>query len=211
MSFIIFISRSSSSYKPSSIPIPRLYEPEQLNLPPEYKLQFNGEREIKDSNVFIHAQAFYKIHGRIISIMPYYMGVSGILSPMDIGIVWGELVKKENYSQISCYQSGRVLYYKPKDRSLYDLDYIKKHTANMHIIPADKNVELGLKRIKKEDEIYMEGYLVNIESYKDGKLKMYWNTSMSRDDTGMGACELMYVTRLVNKYGEYISEKNRKK
>lgn len=210
VSFFMFLGRQPS-YEPKKVPIPKLYEPEQVNLPPEYKLSLTGAREVKNNNVVIYAQAFYKIHGRVVHIMPYYIGVSGGLSPVDFAIVWGELVKKENYSQIEFRQSGRWAYFRPKEKSLYDIEYISKHFANMHIIPADANVLMGLKKISKYDEIYMEGYLVNIESFKNGKLSLRWNTSLSRDDNGSGACEIMFVTKIITKYGEFVSEKNKDK
>jgi hypothetical protein len=38
----------------------------------------------------------------------------------------------------------------------------------------------------------LEGYLVNIT----GANGWHWNSSMSRDDTGGGSCEVLYLTRV---------------
>ena len=210
-SFLVFFTKNNSGYKPRQVPIPKLYEPEQINLPPEYKLSLTGQRDVKNQDVFIYAQAYYKIHCRVVHIMPYYMGVSGGLAPVDFAVVWGELIKKENYTNIDFKQSGRWAYFRPKKTSLYDNNFISTHFANMHIIPADRNVLTGLKKIRKFDEIYMEGYLVNIESFKNGKLIMTWNSSLSRNDNGNGACEIMFVTKLITKDGEFVSAKNQNK
>ena len=206
-SFVVFYGKTSY-YKPEKVPVPVIYEPQQINLPPEYKLSLTGQRDIKNQDVFIYAQAYYKIYCRVVHIMPYYTGISGGLAPVDFAVVWGELVKKENYSNIDFKQSGRWAYFRPKEKCLYDNEYISKHFSNMHIIPADENVLAGLKKVKKFDEIYLEGYLVNIESFKNGKLSMTWNSSLSRDDKGDGACEVMYVTKIINKQGKFESAKN---
>ena len=210
-SLFAFLTNHTGSYKPKKVQIPRLYEPEQINLPPEYKLSLTGQRDVKNQDVFIYAQAYYKIHCRVVHIMPYYMGVGGGLSPVDFAVVWGELVKKENYEQIEFKQSGRWAYFRPKDRSLYDNSFISRHFANMHLIPADEIVLAGLKNVQKYDEIYMEGYLVNIESFKNGRLSMIWNSSLSRSDRGDGACEIMFITKIITKDGEYVSAKNQNK
>lgn len=209
-SLIVFLSKDEG-YKPEKAAIPVLYEPQQMNLPPEYKLTLTGQRNVKNQDVFIYAQAFYKIHCRVMHIMPYYTGVSGGLAPVDFAVVWGELIKKENYEQIEFRQSGRWAYFKPKNKSLYDREFIYKHFSNMHVIPADSIVLAGLKSVRKYDEIYMEGYLVNIESFKNGQRSMTWNSSLSRDDTGNDACEVMFVTKIITKDGEFVSAKNQKK
>ena len=69
----------------------------------------------------------------------------------------------------------------------------------------------GLKKVEKYDEIYMEGYLVNIESFENGRCTMTWNSSLSRNDKGNGACEIMFVTKIITKYGEFVSAKNQNK
>ena len=50
------------------------------------------------------------------------------------------------------------------------------------------------KRLKREEGqlVNIKGYLVKV-SKNDG---WYWKASLSRDDTGAGACELVYVTSI---------------
>ena len=50
-----------------------------------------------------------------------------------------------------------------------------------------------LENIKEGDLIYLEGYLVNVIDKKTG---YRFISSLTRKDTGAGACEVMIVTRV---------------
>jgi hypothetical protein len=45
---------------------------------------------------------------------------------------------------------------------------------------------------------------VNVDAAKNGQTVATWNTSTTRSDTGNGACEIVYVTRL--QVGERVFE-----
>ena len=62
----------------------------------------------------------------------------------------------------------------------------------MHMIPADDGVKYQLEQVRVGQVVHIEGFLVDA-SRADG---WHWNTSMTREDTGAGACELVYVERL---------------
>ena len=59
----------------------------------------------------------------------------------------------------------------------------------MHMIPADGNVERTLESVRPGQVVNFNGYLVEAKS-SDG---WHWRSSLSRNDTGNGACELVYV------------------
>ncbi len=61
----------------------------------------------------------------------------------------------------------------------------------MHMIPADADVKRQLEQVRQGQVVHIEGFLVDA-SRADG---WHWKTSMTRDDTGAGACELIYVER----------------
>jgi hypothetical protein len=62
----------------------------------------------------------------------------------------------------------------------------------MHMIPADAGVRGALKRVRKGQLVHIEGFLV--DASRAGGWR--WNTSLTRGDTGAGACELVYVESL---------------
>ena len=76
----------------------------------------------------------------------------------------------------------------PDDEAI-DLGTALRGSANMHLIPADSNVRRQLKHVRAGNVVHLRGYLVNARR-ADG---FTWNSSLTRNDTGAGACELFYV------------------
>lgn len=93
-------------------------------------------------------------------------------------------------------QSNRWYHYTYNKDFPLPRSYIYKHSANVHIIPANENITKGLKQIKKNDKVYLEGFLV----YVKGKLKNrpgQWKSSLKRNDTGPGSCEVLYLKKII--------------
>ena len=59
----------------------------------------------------------------------------------------------------------------------------------MHIIPANDSIARQLDKVNEGQLVRFSGYLVNLER-ADGWL---WQSSLTRNDTGGGACELVWV------------------
>jgi len=57
------------------------------------------------------------------------------------------------------------------------------------MIPAGSAVERSLMNVREGDVIVLKGYLVDVDHDSGWR----WRTSMSRTDTGTGACEIVYV------------------
>jgi hypothetical protein len=63
------------------------------------------------------------------------------------------------------------------------------HSSNNHLVAANSSIAGVISDLYPGEIVTMKGYLVNI-SKPNG---FYWNTSLSRTDTGKGACEVFYV------------------
>ncbi len=75
-------------------------------------------------------------------------------------------------------------------------DYVSTHCSNNHLIPADNAIKRKIKRLKKGDHVRIQGYLVNVDAENSAGKVYLWDTSVSRDDSGDGACEIIYVTNI---------------
>lgn len=53
-----------------------------------------------------------------------------------------------------------------------------------------------IRQVKEKDLVYLEGLLVDLQVV-DGTRTGHVKTSLSREDTGDGACEMLYVERLM--------------
>jgi len=63
-------------------------------------------------------------------------------------------------------------------------------------VPANGRVWKALKGLRVGSVVNLEGLLVDIETTDHGTIK----TSLSRDDTGAGACEILYVESVSLRY-----------
>ena len=96
------------------------------------------------------------------------------------------VLKQISISQGGRFYSWRAMSY-PVPRSI-----IETHSANMHMIPAKDDIERRLKSVRAGHLVHIKGYLVEVTS-KDG---FRWKSSLTRSDTGAGACELIWVELL---------------
>lgn len=134
----------------------------------------------------------YHIEALVLAKKNYSTGRESDLSPVDLALGWGPMSNPLPLKQLRITQSGRFYHYRYKNPPPIPPSDIKNNSANTHIIPASDEVNDQLKRVRKGDVVDMRGYLVNV-SAKDG---YYWNSSVTRKDSGNGACELFYVTSI---------------
>ncbi len=64
-----------------------------------------------------------------------------------------------------------------------------RSSANMHLVPANDAVADALAAVDAGDRVRIDGWLVQIDA-TDG---WRWRSSLTREDSGAGACELIYV------------------
>ncbi|MBM4308412.1 MAG: hypothetical protein FJ115_07030 [Deltaproteobacteria bacterium] len=150
--------------------------------------------ETKEGDYTLTPMAEYQLAGKVVSKETYSYGWETKISPLDLAIVWGKLAEPEYETYVSFRQGNRWYFYEYKPECPLDNDYILSHSSNNHIIPATENISLALKGVAKNEKIILEGFLVNLRgTYKGGTV--YWNTSLTRKDTGNGSCELFYVMK----------------
>ncbi|MEI8389381.1 MAG: hypothetical protein WCG23_05800 [bacterium] len=171
-----------------------LKDPEQCVY---YSFKSNPIRiEKNDYKLKLYPQANYRIYAMVMSKNRYIWGWDGEVAPYDLALAWNKLMLPENQKGISYTQSNRWYYYQYDKTFTLSPSYIVSHSANHHIIPANKNVFNAIDKVRTGEKIYMEGYLVYI-SGTVGNGNIHWNSSLTRDDSGDGACEVFYVKRAI--------------
>jgi len=134
-------------------------------------------------------RARFEIRARVLSTEPYYLKRESDLSPIDLALGWGVMSDQAVLDRIDISQSGRWY------RTRYELpppapeQLISASSSNMHMIPATRSIGRKLKGLRAGDIITLNGFLVDA----DHDSGWYWRTSMTRTDTGAGACEIVYV------------------
>ncbi len=152
--------------------------------------------EAKGVEFTIYPVARYTVHGMLLSKKNYYWGTMASLCPVDLALAWGGMMEEEANQHLRYWQGNRWYYYNYSKDFPYNLSYISSQTSNNHIIPANENILNTLNRFSKGDRFTLYGYLVNVTlEGSDGNV-IEWKTSLSRTDTGGGACEIIYVKKI---------------
>lgn len=111
----------------------------------------------------------------------------------DICVVWGENISGGAYKKVQ-YKSGEFTCSYRYNTSL-NPPFLPNALANNHVIPANEQIAKTIKQIGIGDQIHIKGYLANYSvADKNGAQIFTRNTSTTREDTGNGACEIIFVT-----------------
>jgi hypothetical protein len=133
-------------------------------------------------------QASFDIEARVLSTMRYRMGTDAQLSPIDFAVGWGPMSDTAVLAHFRITQGGRFFTIYP-DAQAIDLATALGGAANLHLIPASDRIRDQLEHTRVGSIVRLRGQLVNIT----GPNGYHWNTSLTREDTGAGACEVFYV------------------
>ncbi len=133
--------------------------------------------------------AGFSIEARVLSREDYSMGREADYSPTDLALGWDRMADDAVTSQLDISQSSRWYRYSWRDAPPIPVEEIVRSSANMHMIPADDAVAAALDRIERGERVRIDGWLVQVNA-NDG---WRWRSSLTREDSGGGACELIYV------------------
>ena len=89
-------------------------------------------------------------------------------------------------------QSVRFYSWRPVKELPIRRQDVVEHSANTHVIPADPAVRFQLSRLRVGQVVHLTGFLVDA-ARNDG---VFIKTSLTRSDSGAGACEVMLVERV---------------
>lgn len=147
----------------------------------------------RQQGVQVVALESYEGSFRVLGREDYHLGREAEFSPTDIAVGWGEMANPQVYEQVDISQRNRWYYWRVDSTPPISMQAIAQQSANMHLVPANAAIAKQIKKIKPDDLVYLKGTLIEIQT-QDG---WRWRSSLSRVDTGNGACELMRVESIV--------------
>jgi hypothetical protein len=133
--------------------------------------------------------AVFRIRARVLSKASYSYDFQSELSPLDLALGWNRMADPSIYEPINISQGGRWYRYYWSNSPPIPLQEIIENSANMHMIPADQSVERVLEQAETGRYIKIYGFLVEATNSSGWK----WRSSLSRSDSGMGSCEVIFV------------------
>ncbi|MBU0473443.1 MAG: hypothetical protein KKF62_04715 [Bacteroidetes bacterium] len=142
---------------------------------------------------FINAIAQFELKAKVLGKEHYIFDRVSDLAPYDLALGWGQMSDQTIVDKIDISQRSRWFFW---NVDLYPIPRkeIEMSASNMHIISSNDEVKNQLDDIIVGEIIYLKGYLVSVMSPKDG---WHWKSSLSRNDTGNGACEVVWVEKLL--------------
>ena len=176
---LYFILKEKEITHPPGILAPS--PPHQVNI----KKQSQWEKE----NFQYWGVANFDITARVLSKRYYGSDDMSDFCPVDLALGWGKMSDQSVIDQLDIKQQHRWYVWRTK-RFPIPKKEIELSSSNIHIIPANEEVEDSIDEIVKGNIIKIEGKLVNV-SRKGEKFK--WKSSTKRDDTGGGACEILWA------------------
>lgn len=151
----------------------------------------SGAAEVALGRHILTPVAEFSLQARVLGREDYSLDREAELAPTDLALGWGPMSDSAVLQHFDISQSGRFYRWRAQTLPIPYRDVVR-HSANMHLIPADETVGEALEQIRPGHVIRLSGYLVNARS-SDG---WRWKSSTSREDSGAGACEVILVRRL---------------
>ena len=157
------------------------------------------QRDVTAAPIRVHdytltPRARFRLTARVLAGERYRFALASDLMPRDLALGWGVMSDSSVIEQLTISQSDRFYFWKSRSASLpAPVEQIIASSANMHLIAANAGVAHAIDRARVGQVIELEGMLVDVAMAKGGELR----TSLTRTDSGAGACEIVYVENFV--------------
>jgi hypothetical protein len=140
---------------------------------------------VERGDFHLRPRATFSATVRILRREDYSMGPLAKLVPTDFAVGWGPMSDSAVLADIEISQGNRFYYWRTESWPI-GRNQIEAHSANWHVIPENHGVSEVLGALRAGSVVELRGELVDIEGGEGGM-----RTSLSRTDTGAGACEIL--------------------
>ena len=151
--------------------------------------QPSAEGVVNIKGYHITPLAPFEMHARVLSSKQYRSDKEADLVPVDLALGWGPMADLSIANQVRVTQSNRW-YHWQVDAFPIPRREIETNSANMHLIPATPAIAEAIQSVKTGQMVRFTGDLVEVVDPAKG---WRWKSSLTRNDTGAGACELVLV------------------
>jgi hypothetical protein len=168
---------------------PIQHDPGELAADDPLQSELEAPQTLTRGDFAVVPQAQFSAEVRVLSRERYRLGPLADVSPLDIAVGWGPMSDSAVLANLDISQSGRFYFWHYDDSPPIPPQAIVSHSANWHLVPANDLVWRKLSGLRVGDVVKLEGMLVNLENPQVGTM----TTSLTREDSGAGACEIVYV------------------
>ena len=147
-------------------------------------------RPFNHGDYIVTPLATYRVTAVVLSRSRYRNDAGADIGPVDLALGWGPMSVAGVINDLNISQSGRWYEYSWRGDPPLDPAAIAQHSANTHCLPADDRVRQRLLAVKRHELVTLQGYLVEVTKTTG----YHWRSSLMRNDTGGGSCEVMWIT-----------------
>ncbi len=135
--------------------------------------------------------ARFSLEARVLGKENYSLDAMADISPIDLALGWGPMSDQQIIDRLSIVQGSRryMISCAGGDCPSAPVGALLACSSNMHMLPSTPQVEEELDSLRPGDIVDIKGYLVGVQ--ENGR--WVWVSSLSRTDTGDGACEIVWV------------------
>ncbi|WP_029190801.1 hypothetical protein [Verrucomicrobium spinosum] len=134
--------------------------------------------------------AWFNLQARVLSKEHYAGDFPSPLAPYDLALGWGPMSDTAVLEKLDVSQSNRCYHWRYWGTSPIPEAELIRHSANMHLIPATPAVAGVIASFRTGSVVKLTGYLVEATH---PQASHPWRSSLTREDTGQGSCEIVYV------------------
>jgi hypothetical protein len=151
-----------------------------------------NDKPFTNGKFLLQPLAHFELQARVLARKIYRYDRQSALVPVDLAVGWGPMSDQSVLDRLTISQSMRFFWYEWTRAPPIPPDQIVSHATNLHLIPASPAIESRSKALRPGELIHLRGLLVEATGPDIGT----WRSSLSRTDTGNGACELVWVEEL---------------
>ncbi len=183
-----------------SLPDPAYYGDAVIQKPIQNKISKKPfEIEVNRELYHITPKYDYRLEGVVVSVhnadafldMRHHEEWRDFLNIKDLCVIWGENVKNGIYKEME-FDSGDWTCWYSWPNAAVGQNFRNDQLSNNHLLAEKEAIKQSILEAAPGDHIRIEGMLVD---YANPANSFRRGTSVSRTDTGQGACETIYVEK----------------
>jgi hypothetical protein len=149
----------------------------------------------RDSQYGIQPMANYEIWGLVVSknninAFDDIYHTADSVDVQDLCLVWGDNLDLAKLKKVKFWSEPFSCHIEVKDGDIYEW-FNQSQLSNTHLLSEDESIRKLIRRMEIGDQIRLAGKLINY--HPAGASERLRRSSLRRDDTGDGACEVMMV------------------
>jgi hypothetical protein len=160
------------------------------------QIEFEGGEPIDRSGFQLLPRARFSAQVRVLRHERYRRDELADVVPIDFAVGWGPMSDSAVIEQLDISQSNRFYYWQYDDQPPIEERDIIIHSANWHLVPASDSVSDKLSDVRDGEIVELAGKLIDIKNAAGQVM----HTSLRRDDSGAGACEIILVEQVSIRY-----------